>query len=133
MALQDVYHILGIKKNLLSMAQLTTSGPYVLFGPRDVKMYLDLKISGSPIMEGRRLGSVYVMSAESTCDDKKRKNETVDLWHARLGHVSPHKLKVMMKKTMLKGLPQLDVRAETVCAGCKYGKTHLLRSKLKHR
>ncbi|KAL3525256.1 hypothetical protein ACH5RR_013628 [Cinchona calisaya] len=46
-----------------------------------------------------------------------RKNETVDLWHARLGHVSYHKLKIMMMKSMLKGLPQLDVRDDIVCAG----------------
>lgn len=39
--LQDVP---GMKKNLLSMAQLTSSGHYVLFGPRDVKVYRDLKI-----------------------------------------------------------------------------------------
>ena len=31
-----------------------------------------------------------------------------------------------MKKTMLKGLPQLDVRAEIVCTGCQYGKAHQL-------
>ncbi|XP_068639373.1 uncharacterized protein [Aristolochia californica] len=31
--LQDVYHVLEMKKNLLSVAQLTSSGHYVLFGP----------------------------------------------------------------------------------------------------
>ena len=66
------------------------------------------------------------MPAKSTYVDKARKNETTDLWHARLGHVSFHKLKVMMKKTMLRGLPQLDVRTETDCAGCQYGKAHQL-------
>ncbi|KAE8723075.1 PLAC8 family protein [Hibiscus syriacus] len=59
--LQDVYHVPGMKKNLLSVAQLTSSGHYVLFGPQDVK-----------------------------------------------------------------GLPQLDVRTDTVCAGCQYGKAHQL-------
>ncbi|KAM2890706.1 hypothetical protein COP2_009095 [Malus domestica] len=51
--LQDVYHVLGMKKNLLSVAQLTSSGHYVLFGPRDVKVYRDLKISKIPTIEGR--------------------------------------------------------------------------------
>ena len=107
--LQDVYHVPGMKKNLLSVAQLTLSGHYVLFGPRDVKVYRDLKISETPIMEGQRLESVYVMSAESAYVDRTRKNETTDLWHMRLGHVSYSKLSVMVKKSMLKGLPQLDV------------------------
>ena len=124
MLLQDVYHVPRMKKNLLLVAQLTTSGHYVLFGPHDVKVYQDLKIFGSPTMEGRRLESIYVMSVESVYVDKAQKNKMVDLWHARLGHVSFYKLKVMMKMTMLKGLPQLDVRLETVCAGCQYGKTH---------
>ncbi|CAL9014755.1 unnamed protein product [Prunus brigantina] len=124
--LQDVYHVPGMKKNLLSVAQLTSSGHYVLFGPRDVKVYRDLKISGMPTMKGRRLESVYVMSAESAYVDKTRKNETADLWHMRLGHVSYHKLSVIMKKSMLKGLPKLDVRTDTVCAGCQYGKAHQL-------
>ncbi|KAG6471189.1 hypothetical protein ZIOFF_072290 [Zingiber officinale] len=36
-SLQDVYHVPGMKKNLLSVAQLTSSGHYVLFGPENVK------------------------------------------------------------------------------------------------
>ncbi|KAE8655260.1 tir-nbs resistance protein [Hibiscus syriacus] len=43
-----------------------------------------------------------------------------------IGHVSYSKLSVMVKKSMLKGLPQLDVRTDTVCAGCQYGKAHQL-------
>ncbi|KAH9779126.1 hypothetical protein KPL71_007607 [Citrus sinensis] len=124
--LQDVYHVPGMKKNLLSVAQLTSSGHYVLFGPQNVKVFRDLKISEKPTMEGRRLESVYVMSAESAYVDKTRRNETADLWHMRLGHVSYSKLSAMVKKSMLKGLPQLDVRTNTVCAGCQYGKAHQL-------
>jgi transposase InsO family protein len=70
--------------------------------------------------------SVYVMSAESTYVDKTRKNETVDLWHARLGHVSYHKLKVMMNKSLVKGIPQLECREDKVYVGCQYGKAHQL-------
>ncbi|KAE8676439.1 hypothetical protein F3Y22_tig00111614pilonHSYRG00169 [Hibiscus syriacus] len=124
--LQDVYHVPGMKKNLLSVAQLTSSGHYVLFGPQDVKVYRDVKITETPTMEGRRLESIYVMSAESAYVDRIRKNETSDLWHMRLGHVSYSKLSVMVKRSMLKGLPQLDVRTDTVCAGCQYGKAHQL-------
>lgn len=124
--LNDVYHVPGIKKNLLSVSQLTTSGNYVLFGPEDVKVYKDVKILGKPTMEGRKVESVYVLSAESAYVDKTRKNETADLWHARLGHVGYHKLKEIMEKSMLRGLPQLEVKTDIVCAGCQYGKAHQL-------
>ena len=33
---------------------------------------------------------------------------------------------MMMKKSMLKGLPQLEVRTDSICAGCQYGKAHEL-------
>ena len=36
--LQHVYHVPSMKKNLLSVAQLTSSGHFVLFGPKDVKV-----------------------------------------------------------------------------------------------
>ncbi|GAB2303795.1 hypothetical protein Dimus_038963 [Dionaea muscipula] len=124
--LDKVLHVPGMKKNLLSVSQLTADGNYVVFGPTDVKVYRSLKAMNSPIMEGRRLESVYVMSAQEAYVDKTRKNETADLWHARLGHVSYHKLSVMMKKSMLVGLPHLEVRDDVVCAGCQYGKAHQL-------
>ncbi|XP_052295823.1 uncharacterized protein LOC127901845 [Citrus sinensis] len=50
--LQDIYHVPRIEKILLSMAQLTSSGHYVLFRPRDVYVYHDLKISEKPTIEG---------------------------------------------------------------------------------
>lgn len=125
-SLQNVYHVPGMKKNLLSVAQLTSSGHSVLFGPQDVKVYHDLEVMEEPVIKGRRLESVYVMSAETAYVDKTRKNETADLWHMRLSHVSYSKLTVMMKKSMLKGLPQLEVRKDTICAGCQYGKAHQL-------
>lgn len=77
-------------------------------------------------MEGRKINSIYVMSAESAYVDRVKKNETADLWHERLGHVGFHKLKTMMSKEMLKGLPQLEVNVDNVCAGCQYGKAHQL-------
>lgn len=99
-----------------------------MFGPEDVKVKYIEQIFGTPFLEGQRLESIYVMSAESAYVDKTktRKNETADLWNARLGHVSYQKFKVMMSKSMLKGLSQLEIRSDTVCAGCQYGKAHQL-------
>ncbi|KAF7815252.1 Retrovirus-related Pol polyprotein from transposon TNT 1-94 [Senna tora] len=124
--LQNVYHVPGMKKNLLSVSQLTSEGNFVVFGPKNVKVYRSINPTSAPIMEGRRVESVYVMSAQEAYVDKPRKNKTADLWHARLGHVGYHKLKVMMNKQMLKGLPQLEVQDNVVCAGCQYGKAHQL-------
>ena len=98
----------------------------MLFGPRDVKVHQNLEDNSTSILEGQRLESVYVMSAQTAYVDKTRKNETADLWHARLGHVSYTKLKVMMKKSMLKGLPELHVKEDIICAGCQFDKVYQL-------
>ncbi|GKB48852.1 retrovirus-related pol polyprotein from transposon TNT 1-94, partial [Tanacetum coccineum] len=83
-SLKDVFHVPGMKKNLMSVAQLTSPGQYVLFGPQDVKVYQNLEVHDDPVMMGQRMESVYVMSAETAYVDKARRNETADLWHMRL-------------------------------------------------
>ena len=39
MQLEDVYRVSGMKKNLLSVSDLTDYGNYVVFSPKDVKVY----------------------------------------------------------------------------------------------
>ncbi|KAH0720363.1 hypothetical protein KY285_005165 [Solanum tuberosum] len=119
----SITHI-SMKKNLLSVDQLTSSGHYVLFGPQDIRIYHNLEVKEESVMKGQRLNSIYVMSTEIAYIDKIRKNETVDLWHMWFSHVSYSKLRVMMEKSMLKGLPKLPVRTDVICAGCQYGKAH---------
>ena len=89
-------------------------------------MYRDLESLDEPVIKGQRLESVYVMSAQTAYVDKTRKSETVDLWHQRLSHVSFSKLNMMMRRSALKGLPQLEVKIDAICAGCQYGKAHQL-------
>ena len=43
--LKDVYHVPGLKKNLASVSQITDSGRYVLFGPKDVQILSNVKQS----------------------------------------------------------------------------------------
>lgn len=122
--LQLVFHVPGMKKNLLSVSQLTSSCNFVVFGPDDVRVYQSIKMSKKPIMTGCKLDFVYVMSTESTYIKKARRSETADLWHAQLGHAGYNRLKLIMDKSMVKGLPQLEIHKDTVCEGCQYGKAH---------
>lgn len=81
----------------------------MVFRLDDVNVYKSLKIISEPIMQEKRLESIYVMNAQIAYIDKTRKNETNDLWHVRLEHVDYQKLKMMIKKLMLKRLSQLEV------------------------
>ena len=51
--LHNVYHILRMKKNLLSMSQLTALRNYIVFRPNDVKVYKNLKPINTLIMKGQ--------------------------------------------------------------------------------
>jgi GAG-pre-integrase domain len=97
-----------------------------VFGPHEVKVYRNLKTSGTPVIEGQKLESIYVMSAESAYIDKTRRNKTPDLWHARLGHVSYYKFNMIAEKSMMKCLPEVEVQTDIVCVGCQFGKAHQL-------
>ncbi|KAF2320518.1 hypothetical protein GH714_027917 [Hevea brasiliensis] len=126
-------HMTGDKEKLQDLSEykesrvvVTVNNSKLPIAHIDVKVYRDLKISEKPMMKGRGLESFYVMSVESAYVDKAKRNETAELWHMRLSHVSYSKLSVMMSKLMLKGLPQLEVRTDIICARCQYGKAHQL-------
>ena len=65
MLLQNVYHVPGIKKNLLTVSQVTSTRHFILFGLQDIRIYHDLEIKKEPAMKGQILNSFYVMSAET--------------------------------------------------------------------
>ena len=69
-------------------------------------------------MEARKIESIYVMTVDSAYVDKTRKNETSYLWHAWLGHMSYLKLKLMVEKSRIKGLSNIEVRTDIVYTGC---------------
>lgn len=70
---------------------------------------------------GKRVKKIFVLS---TYVDK---NEWVSIWHARLDHLSINKLKGMVSKNMVNGLPKLTTFGNgEVCKGCQYGKAHHL-------
>ncbi|KAJ0778941.1 putative RNA-directed DNA polymerase [Helianthus annuus] len=124
--MQEVFHVPGVKKNLFSVSQITSTGKYVLFGPNDVLIFDKFETSSIPILQGKRTDTVYVLLAESAYVDKTKANQTAELWHARLSHVGFDKLELMMKNELVDGLPSFEVKKETVCVGCQYGKAHQL-------
>lgn len=54
-----------MKKNLLSISQLTASGNYMVFGLKDVKVYHNLNPARVSIIEAQKLESIYAMPTES--------------------------------------------------------------------
>ncbi|KAJ0771566.1 putative RNA-directed DNA polymerase [Helianthus annuus] len=122
LTLRDVYHVPGMRKNLISVPQMTEEGNYVLFGPKDVKVFKEFETSSIPILQGRKTETVYVLNAESAYVEKAKGKQTADLWHKRLGHVGFDKLGRTVKQKLVNGLPDLKVNKDGVCSGYQYGK-----------
>ncbi|KAK3034469.1 hypothetical protein RJ639_033325 [Escallonia herrerae] len=126
--LKDVYHVPGLKKNLVSVSQITDSGKYVLFGPKDVMVLDKLKnVEADILLVGEKKESLFVMSAGEAYVKQTSKNDRAAIWHARLGHVGYQMLQQISSKKLLDGVPVLkDVHTNVVCQGCQYGKSHRL-------
>ncbi|KAK1406718.1 hypothetical protein QVD17_38326 [Tagetes erecta] len=100
LTLNDVYHVGGMKKNLLSVPQITEADHYN--------------------------ETVYVLNAESAFVERTKGNHGADLWHQRLGHVGYDKLGLMADKALVNGLPKVHINKEIVCSGCQFGKASQL-------
>ncbi|KAM7490977.1 hypothetical protein LguiA_033898 [Lonicera macranthoides] len=126
--LNDVYHVPGLKKNLVSVSQITDSGKYVLFGPKDVKVLADLKhVAADVLFIGQKKESLYVLWTNEAYVEKTGQNTSTLLWHARLGHVGYQLLQEISTKKLIHGVPHLkEFHQGVVCSGCQYGKSHRL-------
>ena len=76
---------------------------------------------------GKRVEDLYVLSASNSYMKKTSSNDNTSIWHARLGHLNMDKLKVMVQKNLVHGLPNLtNFGRGEVCEGCQYRKSHRL-------
>ncbi|GJT72788.1 hypothetical protein Tco_1032074 [Tanacetum coccineum] len=66
------FHVPGMKKNFMLVAQLTSSGQYVLFGLQDVKIYRNFKVHGC------QYGKAHQFSYE---ESKFKAKESLELIH----------------------------------------------------
>jgi hypothetical protein len=54
LVLNNVYHVSGLKKNLLSVPQITETDHYVVFRPEDVKVCEHFETSSKAVLQGHR-------------------------------------------------------------------------------
>lgn len=72
---RNVYHVPGLKKNMVSISQITSCWRYVLFGSDDVKSFENLKHFVTDVLfSGKKKESLFVMSASEAHVDKTSKN-----------------------------------------------------------
>lgn len=113
--MNDVRYIPGLRKNLISVGQLDSTGYEVYLGKGSWKI-----IKGAMVVaRGTKAGTLYtttgcinaVVDAEST--------SASSLWHNRLGHMSTKGMKMLVTKGVLDGLEAVDMG---LCESCVMGK-----------
>jgi transposase InsO family protein len=121
--ISDVYYIPGLKNNLLSIGQLQQKGLTIVFKQDHCKVYHEERgLIMSTMMSANRMYVIYAPVIVPMCL-KIAKLDNNELWHCRYGHLSFKGLNTLVKKDMVKGLPQLQEREDT-CPDCMTGKQH---------
>ncbi|KAG7554412.1 Integrase catalytic core [Arabidopsis suecica] len=119
--MSDVYFIPDLKSNIISLGQATESG-------------CDVRMSGEILTMHDREGKLIVKATRSKNRLYKVRMGITDntrlcltsvsessKWHSRLGHINPETIKTMIKKELVRGIPQVNIEKE-VCGSCLLGK-----------
>ena len=114
--IEEVALVDGLKHNLLSISQLCDRGYQVCFTSE--ACIVSHKKDGNVILSGNRKGNVYIADFNSTsavsmtCLFSKASNEESWLWHKKLSHINFKTLNELVKKRLVRGLPELEFSKE---------------------
>ena len=119
-----MYHVNGLKYNLLSVSQICDKGNEVKFTSEECTV---VNITTKKvILTAQRCKNMYVANLETSCGDDltclSSQNENADVWHQRLSHVSSSLLNKLISKDLILGLPKLKFCESKICEACVEGK-----------
>ena len=124
--INDIALVDGLKHNLLSVSQFSDRGFKVDFDMMVCNIYH--KKDGSLSLKGVRKGSLFVADLRSTKKDKiycfysKTTVGDIMLWHRKFSHLNFKTMNMLMKKELVRGLPQQEFCQEGLCEDCQMGK-----------
>ena len=127
---EDVLHVPGLKKNLISISQIEDKGFDVAFRRGQVIMHPTGSLVDSGKVIGTRKGKLYrfafqpqralVSSVEDSTTSTFDSRDLCELWHWRMAHMHHGALRVLREITI--GVPQFSTDHYEVCRGCALGK-----------
>lgn len=117
--LQDVLCVPKLTANLLSVSQITAKGKSVIFTSRGcvIQDQIGTVLATASLVDGlyRLDGSIEVALASIGA------NETMELWHRRLGHLNPNDL-MRMRNGGVNGVSFVGNQQSIACVACCKGK-----------
>ncbi|KAL7995831.1 putative integrase, catalytic core, Zinc finger, CCHC-type, ribonuclease H-like superfamily [Plasmopara halstedii] len=121
--LTDVLYVPMLDRRLVSVAALTAHGVLVQFEHGKATLVLN----GSVVAVIQKEGKLFAWNVQPEGHDEAHeavvqrvRGRDSALWHARLGHVSDSKLKLI--RAACDGVPEFPRQDDGVCGGCACGK-----------
>ena len=120
--LQEVYYIPRLRSNIVSLGQLTETGHKVIMDEDSLQV---LNKSHARLLvkvrcTANRPYQIELHLAEAVCL-LANLEDPAWLWHARLGHVNFHAMKLLVDKEMAVGVPPIT-HPNQLCQGCLVAK-----------
>ncbi|KAG7553143.1 Integrase catalytic core [Arabidopsis thaliana x Arabidopsis arenosa] len=117
-SLINVYYVEGLKENLISISQLCDDGLKVIFTRTNCQAVDE---NGNTVLCGVRSGNnCYMWKASDICLSVSVND--LELWYKRLGHMNVQTLIKIVNAGVVRGVPKLADKLESVCSVCSKGK-----------
>ena len=120
--IEEVALVDGLKHNLLSISQLCDKGNLVTFNSE--ACVVKNKRSNKVVLTGVRKGNVYLADFNSsntesvTCLPSKASQDESWLWHKKLSHLNFKTMNELVKKELVRGVPQVEFTKDGLCDAC---------------
>ena len=113
--LENVRHILDLRRNLISIEQLNDEGHAILFVGGTWKVSKGARV----LAHGKKTGTLYMTSSARDIIGVVEASTDKSLWYCRLGHMSEKCMKMLLSKGKLLELKFIDF---DMCESCILGK-----------
>ena len=113
--LENVRHILDLRRNLISIEQLNDEGHAILFVGGTWKVSKGARV----LARGKKIGTLYMTSSPRDTIAVTEASTDTSLWHRRLGHMSEKWMKMLLSRGKL---PELKSTDFDMCESCILGK-----------
>jgi hypothetical protein len=118
--IEEIPYVPGLKKNLISVADLEDKGYMVTFMKKKALLWPEDGELSSAIMIGVREGGLYKVPGRPIHALVHSTVSPCEVWHRRFGHLHFRALPSLQK--MVSGMPVFQFEHDSICRGCVLGK-----------
>ncbi|KAL8147667.1 hypothetical protein AgCh_005113 [Apium graveolens] len=124
--IKEVAMVSGLKHNLLSISQICDRGYHVDFFEEHCEVVS--KSKGKVVLKGYRRGNIYEAKLSTSTDGSaicllsRASIEESWNWHKKLSHLNFNNINELVKKDLVRGLPNTVFAPDGLCDSCQKAK-----------